>query len=257
MIEIKTEKEIEYMREAGKIVALALEAIEKAIKPGITTKELDKIAEQVLKENNAKPSFKGQEGFEGSIPYPATICASVNNEIIHGIPGNYKLKEGDIISIDMGAVKNGFHGDAARTFAVGQISDEAQKLIDVTKQSFFEGIKMAKVGNRISDLSNAIQKYVEANGFSVVREFVGHGVGKELHEDPQVPNYGKPGHGPRFVKGMTIAVEPMVNAGHFDIDILKNGWTVVTVDGSLSAHYENSIVITDGEPEILTKIVNN
>lgn len=254
MIQIKTEKEIEYMRESGRIVALALDAIEKAIKPGITTKELDRIAEQVLKENGAKPSFKGQEGFEGSKPYPATICASVNNQVIHGIPGSYKLQEGDIISIDMGALKNGYHGDAARTFAVGQISEEAQKLIDVTRECFFEGIKMAKVGYRLSDLSSAIQQYVESNGFSVVREFVGHGIGRELHEDPQVPNYGKPGHGPRFTKGMIIAVEPMVNVGHYDIDILNDRWTVVTCDGSLSAHYENTIVITDEEPEILTML---
>jgi methionyl aminopeptidase len=242
------------MRESGRIVALALAEMEKAIEPGITTRELDKIATDVLKKNGAIPSFKGQEGFEGSKPYPATICASVNNQVIHGIPGNYKLQEGDIISIDMGALKNGYHGDAARTFAVGQISDEAQKLIDVTRECFFEGIKMAKVGCRLSDLSSAIQQYVEENGFSVVREFVGHGIGRELHEDPQVPNYGKPGHGPRFTKGMVIAVEPMVNAGHYDIDILNDRWTVVTCDGSLSAHYENTIVITDGEPEILTMI---
>lgn len=254
MIQIKSEKEIEYMREAGKIVALALNAIEKAIKPGVTTKELDKVAEQVLKENGAKPSFKGQEGFEGSVPYPATICASVNNEVIHGIPNDYKLKEGDIISIDMGAIKHGYHGDAARTFAVGKISDKAKKIIEVTKQSFFEGIKKATHGNRISDISNAVQAYVEKEGFSVVRDFVGHGIGSELHEEPQVPNYGKPGHGPRLVKGMTIAVEPMVNEGTYNVTVLKNRWTVVTCDGKLSAHYENTILITDGEPEILTKI---
>lgn len=254
MILIKSPKEIEYMRESGRIVALALNEMEKAIKPGITTKELDTIATTVLKHEGAIPSFKGQEGFEGSKPYPATICASVNNQIIHGIPDNYALKDGDIISIDMGALKNGYHGDAARTFAVGNISDEARKLIDVTKQSFFEGIKNAVAGNRVSDISHAVQTYAESFGFSVVRDFVGHGVGKELHEDPQIPNYGKPGRGPRLAKGMIIAVEPMINEGSYDVDILRNGWTVVTVDGKLSAHYENTILITDGEPEILTML---
>jgi len=253
MINIKSAKEIEYMREAGHITALILNAIEEAVKPGITTKDLDKIAEKVLKENGAIPSFKGQQGFEGSKPFPACICASINNQVIHGIPDNTVLKEGDIISIDTGAYKNGYHGDAARTYAVGNISEEAQKLIDVTKQSFFEGIKYAIEGNRISDISHAVQEYVEKNNFSVVREFVGHGIGSELHEEPSVPNYGKAGRGPRLVKGMTIAVEPMVNIGTYDIDILKNGWTVVTSDGKLSAHYENTILITDGEPEILTK----
>lgn len=252
MILIKSAKEIEYMRESGRIVALALSEMEKAIKPGITTCELDKIATDVLKQEGAIPSFKGQEGFEGSKPYPATICASVNNQVIHGIPDNYALKEGDIISIDMGALKNGYHGDAARTFAVGNISEQAQKLIDVTKQSFFEGMKFAKHGNRVSDISHAVQTYAESFGFSVVREFVGHGIGTELHEDPQVPNYGKPGRGPRLTKGMVIAVEPMINQGGYDIEILKNGWTVVTQDGSLSAHYENTVLITDGEPEFLT-----
>jgi len=252
MILIKSPKEIEYMRESGRIVALALAEMEKAIKPGITTRELDKIATDVLKQNGAIPSFKGQEGFEGSKPYPATICASVNNQVIHGIPGDYALKEGDIISIDMGALKNGYHGDAARTFGVGKISEEAQKLIEVTKQSFFEGMKFAKHGNRVSDISHAVQTYAESNGCSVVREFVGHGVGAELHEDPQVPNYGKPGRGPRLTKGMVIAVEPMINQGGYDIEILKDGWTVVTKDGSLSAHYENTVLITDGEPEFLT-----
>ncbi len=252
MILIKSPKEIEYMRESGRIVALALSEMEKAVRPGITTHELDKIATDVLKHEGAIPSFKGQEGFEGSKPYPATICASVNNQIIHGIPDNYALKEGDIISIDMGALKNGYHGDAARTFAVGKISDKAQKLIDVTKQSFFEGMKFAKAGNRVSDISHAVQNYAESFGFSVVRDFVGHGVGTELHEDPQVPNYGKPGRGPRLAKGMVIAVEPMINEGDYDIEILNNGWTVVTADGSLSAHYENTLVITDGDPELLT-----
>jgi len=252
MISIKSPKEIEYMRESGRIVALALEEIEKAIKPGITTLELDKIATNVLKQEGAIPSFKGQEGFEGSKPYPATICASINNQVIHGIPGGYALKEGDIISIDMGALKNGYHGDAARTFGVGEISEDAKKLIEATRGSFFEGIKFAKHGNRVSDISHAVQTYAESFGFSVVREFVGHGIGSELHEDPQVPNYGKAGRGPRLAKGMVIAVEPMINQGGHDIEILKDGWTVITKDGSLSAHYENTILITDGEPELLT-----
>jgi len=253
MIVIKSEKEIELMKEPCRIVALALQKMEEAIKPGMTTKDLDKIAETVLKQEGAKPSFKGQQGFEGSKPYPAIICASVNNQVIHGIPDGYVLKEGDIVSVDMGAYKNGYHGDAARTFAVGEVSEEAKKLIEVTKQSFFEGMKMAKAGNRVSDISHAVQAYAESFGFSVVRDFVGHGVGKELHEEPQVPNYGKPGRGPRLQKGMVIAVEPMINEGTFEIDILKNGWTVVTCDGKLSAHYENTILITDSEAEILTK----
>ena len=178
----------------------------------------------------------------------------MNHQVIHGIPGDYVLKEGDIVSVDMGAYKNGYHGDAARTFAVGEISEQAKKLIEVTKQSFFEGLKMAKVGNRVSDISHAVQSYVEQYGFSVVRDFVGHGVGKELHEEPQVPNYGKPGRGPRLQKGMVIAVEPMINEGTFEIEILRDGWTVVTADGKLSAHYENTFVITDDEAEILTKV---
>lgn len=254
MVSIKSEKEIEHMREAGRIVARALAKIEEAIKPGVTTNKLNKIAEEVILNAGAVASFKGQQGFKGSIPYPAAICASVNNEVIHGIPNNCKLKAGDIISIDIGAQKNGYHGDAARTFGVGKISKNAQKLIDITKQSFFEGIKMAVHDNRISDISHAIQTYVESNGFSVVEEFVGHGIGQSLHEEPQVPNFGGPGHGPRLAKGMTIAIEPMVNAGMYDVDILDNKWTVVTSDGSLSAHYENTILITDGEPEILTKL---
>lgn len=255
MINIKTEKEIQYMREAGRIVALALKRIEDAVCPGITTKELDIIAETVVRQEGGVPSFKGQEGMPGAFPFPATICASVNNEIIHGIPGNYRLKDGDIISIDMGAVKNGYHGDAARTFGVGNISDVAKTLIEVTKQSFFEGIKNAVQGNRISDISCGVQKYAESFGFSVVRDFVGHGIGTELHEEPEVPNFGRPGHGPRLQKGMVIAVEPMINQGRYGIDILDNGWTVVTCDGKLSAHYENTIVITENEPEILTLMI--
>lgn len=252
MISIKSEKEIEYMREAGRIVALAHNAVKEAIKPGITTKELDDIAAKVIADNGAIASFKGYPGLKGSIPFPGSICASVNDEIIHGIPGGYKLKEGDIISIDIGACKNGYHGDSAKTHPVGKISENAQKLIDVTRQSFYEGMKYAKKGNRLSDISHAIQEYAESNGFSVVREFVGHGIGKNLHEDPEVPNYGRPGRGPRLEKGMTIAVEPMINEGIEDLEVLDNRWTIVTADGKLSAHYEHTILITDGEVELLT-----
>ena len=194
----------------------------------------------------AKPSFLDYHGL------PASTCISENDCVSHGIPGGYVLKEGDIVSVDVGACYQGYHGDCAATFACGAISAEAQKLIDVTKQSFFEGIRFATQGHRVSDISHAIQTYVELNGFSVVRSFVGHGVGRQLHEEPEVPNYGKPGHGPRLLKGMTLAIEPMVNAGVYDVRVLKDGWTVLTADGKLSAHYENTVLITDGEPEILT-----
>jgi methionyl aminopeptidase len=194
----------------------------------------------------AKPSFLNYHGF------PASTCLSVNNTVIHGIPGSYKLQEGGIESVDVGAYYKGFHGDCAATYPCGTISAEAQKLIDVTKQSFYEGIRFAKRGYRVSDISHAVQQYVESNGFSVVRSFVGHGVGAQLHEEPEVPNYGNPGRGPRLVPGMTLAIEPMVNAGVYDVRVLKDGWTTVTADGKLSAHYENTVLITDGEPEILT-----
>jgi methionyl aminopeptidase len=194
----------------------------------------------------AKPSFLGYGGF------PASTCISVNDVVIHGIPGGYKLQDGDIVSIDVGALWKGFHGDCAATFACGRISPTAEKLISVTKQSFFEGLKFARQGYRVSDISHAVQDYVEQNGFSVVRAFVGHGVGEKLHEEPEVPNFGSPGRGPRLIKGMTLAIEPMVNVGHYDVQILKDRWTTVTADGSLAAHYENTVLITDGEPEILT-----
>ena len=246
-ITIKNEKHIQSMREAGKINAEVLELLKSYIKPGISTKELDKIAFDFIKSKDAIPSFKGYGGF------PATICASVNNQLIHGIPSDIILKEGDIISIDVGTYKNGFHADAARTFPVGNISKEANKLIEVTEQSFFEGIKFAKVGYYLYDISDSIEKYVENNGFSIVRDYVGHGIGKNLHEDPQVPNYRPFGKkGPKLIKGMTLAIEPMVNFGAKDIKVLQDGWTVVTKDGSLCAHYENTILITEEEPEILT-----
>lgn len=243
---IKNDYQINCIRQAGKIVAEALQIAKQVIRPGITTQEIDAIIEKHILDNGAIPSFKGYGGF------PASICTSINNEVVHGIPGIRMLKDGDIISIDVGACVNGFHADAADTFGVGNISDTANKLIQVTTQSFYEGIKNAVENNRLYDISSAIQKYVEDNGFSVVRKFVGHGIGQQVHEEPQIPNFGTPGHGPRLVAGMTLAIEPMVNEGKYDVEILPNNWTVVTVDGSLSAHYENTIVITSGEPEILT-----
>lgn len=249
-IKIKKERHIAAMRIAGRITGETLNLIERELKPGMTTKELDKMAEEYIRAQGAVPSFKGLYG------YPASICASVNNEIIHGIPGNRVLQEGDIISIDTGAYINGFHGDAARTFAVGKISAQAQRLIDVTKESFFRGIEFAKSGNHLIDISSAIQDYVEENGFSVVRDYVGHGIGREMHEDPNVPNYRFGSRGPRLISGMTLAIEPMVNAGNYKVKRLSDGWTVVTKDGSLAAHYENTVLITDGEPELLTLVVN-
>ncbi len=246
MIVIKTNKEIELMQESGRIVALAHEAIKKAIKPGITTGELDAIAEAIIIENGAIPSFKGYHG------YPASICASVNHQVIHGIPGGTTLKEGDIISVDIGAFKNGYHGDAARTHPVGKVSDEALELIKVTEESFFEGLKFCRIGYRLSDVSHAIQSYAEEKGFSVVRDFVGHGIGRLMHEDPPIPNYGAPGRGPRLEKGMALAIEPMINSGDFKVKVLDDEWTVITKDNSLSAHYENTIIITDGDPLLTT-----
>ena len=247
MVTIKSKAEIEKMRVAGKITGDALREIEKHIKPGVSTLELDKLAYDFIKKHGATPSFLHYNGFPGS------ICASLNSWVVHGIPSkNVVLKEGDIISIDMGAQKDGYHGDAARTYAVGKISDEAKKLIDVTERSFFEGIKYATHGAKLGDVSSSIQEYVESNGFSVVRDLVGHGIGKNLHEDPNVPNYGHKGKGLRLAAGMTIAVEPMVNVGKYDVVVLDDDWTIETEDGSLSAHYENTVLITQGECEILT-----
>ena len=246
MISIKTERELEIMRKACKITAAARAMAGEMVRPGVTTGEIDKAVHDFIISQGAKPSFLHYQG------YPGSACISVNEVVIHGIPGKRVLKEGDIVSVDVGAFYQGFHGDCAATFACGTISPEAQRLIDVTKQSFFEGIRFARQGYRVSDVSHAVQTYVEANGFSVVRAFVGHGVGEHLHEEPSVPNYGAPGKGPRLVKNMTIAVEPMVNMGTYDVRVLKDGWTTVTADGKLAAHYENSILITDGEAEILT-----
>ena len=246
MIAIKNERELESMRRACRITAAARALAGEMVRPGVSTKEIDKAVHDYIVAQGAKPSFLNYHGF------PASTCISVNSTIIHGIPGGYVLKEGDIVSVDVGALYEGFHGDCAATFACGVISTEAQRLIDVTRDSFYEGIRMAKKGNRVSDISHAIQTYVESNGFSVVRSFVGHGVGRQLHEEPEVPNFGAPGRGPRLLKGMTLAIEPMVNQGTYDVRILKDGWTTVTADGKLSAHYENTVLITDGEPEILT-----
>ncbi len=248
MITIKSAHQIEKMREACRITAGALELIEKHIKPGVSTAQLDEIAHKYILSEGAIPNFLHYEG------YPASICASVNDEVVHGIPNKHTiLREGDIISIDMGAVKDGYNGDAARTFAVGKISDEAQRLIDVTRQSFFEGVKHLKHGAKLGDVSYAIQSYVEDNGFSVVRDLVGHGIGQKLHEDPQVPNFGHKGRGVKLAAGMTLAIEPMVNAGDYDVCVLDDDWTVVTSDGSLSAHYENTVLITKDGYEILTR----
>jgi len=235
------------MRQAGRITAAARALAGEMVAPGVTTQEIDKAVHRYIKSQGAVPSFLNYNGF------PASVCISVNDEVIHGIPGNRVLKDGDIVSIDVGAFKDGFHGDCAATFACGSVSEEAKRLIEVTKQSFYEGLRYAREGYRLPDLSGAIQRYVEENGFSVVREFVGHGIGSKLHESPEVPNYLDPRVGrPRFLRGMTIAVEPMVNAGKAGIKVMPDGWTVKTADGRLSAHYENTILITDGEPEILT-----
>jgi len=248
MIIIKNNKEIDLMRLSGKIVAETLLLVEEKVRPGITTAELDRIAEEFITKHGAKPSFKGLYGF------PASLCISVNEQVVHGIPGGYVLKDGDIISVDCGAFLNGFHGDAARTFAVGNVTEEASKLIKVTEESFFKGIEYAKIGNRLTDISHEIQNYIEASGFSVVRDFVGHGIGRVVHEDPEVPNFGKPGRGPKLALGMALAIEPMVNVGSYKVKTLNDDWTVVTSDGSLSAHYENTIVILPDGPEILTLI---
>lgn len=246
MIHIKSKREIELMRCAGRIAANALAAAGRAVAPGITTGELNELIKKSIEKDGAYPSFLGYAGF------PGAACISVNDQVIHGIPGSLKLCEGDLVKIDVGATYQGYIGDCANTFAVGKISEEAQKLIDVTRQSFYEGIKFAHEGNRISDISHAIQSYVEENGFSVVRKYIGHGVGAKLHEEPEVPNYGAPGKGARIVNGMTIAIEPMVNQGVYTVKELSDGWTVKTTDGKLSAHYENSVLITEDGPEILT-----
>ena len=243
---VKSPREIEFMRKAGKITAGARTIARQAIRDGVTTEQIDQEVYNYITKSGATPSFLHYGGF------PASACISVNEELIHGIPGPRVIRTGDIVSVDVGAKIHGFHGDCAGTYPCGEVSGEAKELMRVTRESFFVGIKYAKAGNRLGDIGAAIQEYVERHGYSIVREYVGHGVGADLHEAPEVPNYGRTGHGPRLVKGMTIAVEPMVNAGGAAIRVLDNDWTVVTVDGRLCAHYENTICITDGEPEILT-----
>lgn len=256
MVDIKSKREIEIMKEACRITAVTHKAIEEAIKPGITTLELDRIAEKTIREKGGIPAEKGYpSGIKGVPDFPASICTSINDEVIHGIPSDrVHLQEGDIISVDLVAYKNGFNGDAARTYMVGKVSKEAQRLVDVTKQAFFEGIQYAKAGNHLGDICHAIGEFVERNGYSVVKEFQGHGIGRSMHEDPGIPNYGKAGKGIRLEAGMTLAIEPMVIQGKPDILELEDGWTIITQDGSLAAHYENTILITEKQSEILTII---
>ena len=248
MITLKSPHEIEAMRRAGRLTSAARALAGAMIRPGITTQEIDRAVHDFICAQGAVPSFLNYNGF------PASVCASVNDEVIHGIPGKRVLQEGDIVSIDVGAFLGGYHGDCCATFPCGKISEEAQRLIDVTRHSFFEGIAQATEGHRLGDVSAAIQQYVEDNGFSIVREYVGHGIGTKMHESPEIPNYGVPGRGPRLLRGMTLAIEPMVNAGGAAIQVLPDGWTVKTQDGKWAAHYENTICITDGKPEILTAL---
>ena len=246
MITLKSNSEIERMDVAGRIVEDTLKLMEEMVCAGITTDELNREADKFIRSQKAIPSFLDYSG------YPKSICTSVNEQVVHGITGKYRLKDGDIVSVDVGAVINGYHGDAARTFLVGNVPEDVKQLVDVTKQCFFEGIKYAKVGYRLGDIGYAIQEYAESHGYGVVREMIGHGIGTEMHEEPDVPNYGRPGHGARLEKGMTIAVEPMINLGTAKIYQLSDGWTIVTADEKPSAHYENTIAITDGEPRLLT-----
>ena len=247
MIVLKTGRELKIMKEACRISAGALQLIGKAIEPGVTTAELDRLAEEYIRKQGAEPNFKNYEG------YPATACISVNNQVIHGIPSTKRrLRAGDIVSVDLGAKFDGYHGDNAATFACGDVSDEAKRLMDATREALYEGIAAARAGNRIGDIGSAVQRYVEARGYSVVRQYVGHGVGTHLHEAPEVPNFGTPGRGIRLLPGMTIAIEPMVNAGQPDVKVEPDGWTVLTKDGSLSAHFEHTIAVTSDGPAIMT-----
>ncbi|HEY74759.1 MAG TPA: type I methionyl aminopeptidase [Thermoflexia bacterium] len=253
MIHIKTPSEVEKMRRAGRIVAEVLARIGERVAPGVTTAELNVLAEEVIRRYNAIPSFKGYPP-GGPYPFPAAICASVNEELVHGIPGPRVLREGDILSVDVGAIYEGYHGDAARTFPVGEIGEEARRLLEVTEGALYAGIAQARAGNRTGDVSAAIQRYVERHGFNVVREYTGHGIGRRMHEDPQVPNFGQPGHGVLLRSGMTIALEPMVLAGDYHVRVLDDHWTVVSADGRLTAHFEHTILVRDGEAEILTRL---
>lgn len=246
-VTIKSEREIVLMREAGRVLAIAHTEMKKALKPGISTKAIDRIGEEVIRSYGCIPNFKNYHG------YPASVCVSINNEVIHGIPSEKRIiQEGDIVSLDCGCIYKGYHSDAARTHGVGEIAPEAKKLIEVTRQSFFEGIKFAKEGYHLVDIARAIQQYNEQHGFSVVRDFVGHGIGRNLHESPDVPNFVSRGKGIRLREGITLAIEPMINMGHYSVAICPDEWTIVTRDGSLSAHYENTVLITNGEPELLT-----
>ena len=248
-VSIKSAREIELMRESCRLLAHVHDELGKAIKPGMSTLDIDTLGEKMIRELGSVPNFKDYHG------YPASICVSVNDEVVHGIPNKHRiLKEGDIVSLDAGLIYHGYHSDAARTHAVGKISPEAEKLIEVTKQSFFEGIKMAKAGNHLYDISNAIDAYISQFGYGIVRDLVGHGIGTSLHEDPQIPNFAQRKRGIKLRPGMTLAIEPMINAGTWEVEWLDDDWTVVTADGSLSAHYENTVLITEGEPEILTLI---
>ena len=246
MIYLKTDEEIELMRISNQIVAKTLAEVCKNIRPGVTTLQLDAIAEAFIRDNGATPTFLGYNGF------PNTLCVSVNDVVVHGIPSNYALKEGDVVSVDCGAEVNGFHGDSCYTFCVGEVSEDVKALLRTTKESLYKGIEKAVDGMRLGDVSFAIQSHCEERGYSVVREMVGHGIGKNMHESPEVPNYGKPGNGKKLQDGMVLCIEPMINAGGWEVKVLPDGWTVLTTDGSLSAHYENTVLITDGEPEILT-----
>lgn len=248
-VSIKSAREIELMRESCRLLAHVHDELGKAIKPGMSTLDIDTLGEKLIRELGCVPNFKDYHG------YPASICVSVNDEVVHGIPNKHRiLKEGDIVSLDAGLIYHGYHSDAARTHAVGKISPEAEKLIEVTKQSFFEGIKMAKAGNHLYDISNAIDAYISQFGYGIVRDLVGHGIGTSLHEDPQIPNFAQRKRGIKLRPGMTLAIEPMINAGTWEVSWLDDDWTVVTADGSLSAHYENTVLITEGEPEILTLV---
>jgi methionyl aminopeptidase len=251
MITVKTPREIDLMREVGRVVAGILETVGKHIKPGVTTEELDRIAEDYVLSQNAKPAFKGY-GYDKRNLFPATICLSIDDQVVHGIPGPRQVEEGQLVSVDVGAIKNGYYGDAARTFALGNVSEEKKKLLEVTEKALYVGIENAISGNHVEDISQAVQEYVESHGFSVVRDLVGHGIGTKLHEDPPVPNYGKKGKGPLLRTGMALAIEPMVNAGTYRVYTARDGWTVYTSDGKPSAHFEHTVVITDGKPEILT-----
>jgi methionyl aminopeptidase len=251
MVQIKTKREIDFIRESSRIVAEVLRLVASFIKVGVTTGELDQLAEDYIRSCGGVPAFKGYGRSDN--PFPGTLCTSVDDEVVHGIPGTRRLAEGDILSVDVGVKKNGYFGDGAATFRVGRISDDKERLLKATEESLYKGIEQAVPGNHIEDISQAIQRHIESNGFSIVRDLVGHGVGKQLHEEPNVPNFGDAGNGPKIRNGMTLAIEPMVNAGSWEVRFLPDGWTVVTLDGEPSAHFEHTIAIIDGKPEILTQ----